>query len=103
MATEVENFIIEEELENSHSFRMIDYASEEMRHLLSLDEPELKAPDGLNNIDYVNSSVFPDWLLADNTWKNTIVNKTHNQNDISDIMQVCIPIETVFYLNHIRC
>lgn len=67
------------------SFRDISYESQEMKKLLSLQEPDEKIPAGLNDVSYHANNVFPDWILDNSAWRNA-PKQIENANEISDIL-----------------
>lgn len=67
------------------SFRDVQYESQEMKRLLSLQKPDEKIPSGLVDVSYHPNDVFPDWILADNTWRNA-PKPVENANEISEIL-----------------
>lgn len=69
------------------SFRDYQYASDDMHALLALENPDDVTPAGLEKIQYVNSNIFPEWLLSDSEWKKTKIN-TNAGNTISEILQL---------------
>jgi hypothetical protein len=75
------------DLPRASSFRTVEYVSQEMRKLLSLHDPPDKVPPGLDDVSYSSSSVFPDWILNNTTWKNP-PKQVDNQNEISDILKL---------------
>lgn len=78
----------DEQDEPAASFRHQKYESEEMKYLLTLEQPEERNPSGLDNVDYNNTNIFPDWLLQDSNWKHTKVSHGHSGNEISSILEV---------------
>ena len=69
------------------SFRDAPYESAEMKQLLSLTEPDEKAPPGSDDVSYKSSKVFPEWVLKNSNWKSTA--KTNEEaNTVSDILKL---------------
>lgn len=69
------------------SFRDAPYESAEMKQLLSLTEPDEKAPPGSDDVSYKSSKVFPEWVLKNSNWKST-VKMNEEANTVSDILKL---------------
>lgn len=75
------------------SFRKVSYESKEMKRLVALHDPQEKLPVGLNDVNYYQNLVFPDWILSNPLWKNA---PKHNENfnEISEILKVPVSKRT---------
>eukprot|EP01038_Epipyxis_sp_PR26KG_P004646 gene4646-6530_t len=79
-----------EKLITPKSFHDGDFKSKEMMKIISLNEPEPlnSSHPGLNNINYQSSSVFPDWVLSSNLWKNFNKPDLDQGSEISSIFKL---------------
>mmetsp|Transcript_15434 Transcript_15434/g.29053 ORF Transcript_15434/g.29053 Transcript_15434/m.29053 type:complete len:848 (-) Transcript_15434:296-2839(-) len=70
--------------ENAASYADMKFKSEEMNHLLKLEESPTK--DKIMKLDYAAEHLFPQWIIDNKDWKSTQSKK--NENKISDILQI---------------
>ena len=68
---------------NAASFRDMKFESEEMNHLLQLEEYQEK--EKIMKLDYSAEHLFPQWIVENKDWKSTQCK--NNNNKISDILQ----------------